>query len=60
MGNILRNWKTTLAGIGTLVLAGATIANHPTALLDPQTLATIAAGVGLILGKDASVTGAVH
>lgn len=58
MKNIKRNWKTTLAGILAIFSGGVAIYNNPANLNDPQTLAAIAGGVGLILAKDGGVTGA--
>lgn len=55
-----RNWKTTLAGILSLVI---TVANAAQAILggghvDPaQALTGLTAGLGLILAKDHNVTG---
>lgn len=57
---ILRNSKTTLAGVAAVSGGLLAIANDPTILLDPvqgpAVVASIAAGVGLIFGKDGNVT----
>lgn len=48
-----RNWKTTAAGLGTLALAAWQIYHAPATAADPQTVATVTAGIGLILASDA-------
>ena len=59
----MKNYKTTLAGIGSILLAvgGAMKAlfdGDPTTSLDlPATVAAITAGIGLILAGDAKVDG---
>lgn len=57
MRNILRNWRSTLAGLLTLLGVGAHIYQTPSAAADPAVAAAIAAGVGLIVSKDANQTG---
>jgi hypothetical protein len=61
MKNAKRNWKTTLAGILTLLATGVGIYINPAILLDPQqaavTAGAITAGVGLIAAKDSDKTG---
>jgi hypothetical protein len=55
--NVLANWQTTLAGIAALTAVAAHVAQDPTVLTNPETIAAILVGIGLVLGKDASVTG---
>jgi hypothetical protein len=60
--SLLVNWKTTLAGVGTLAGAIATVATTLSkGTLDQQTLttlfSTVLAGIGLIAAKDSNVTG---
>lgn len=52
-----RNWKTTLLGIASLFLVGTRAWADPASLLDPEVQASIAVGVGLIVAKDADVSG---
>jgi len=48
MKGILKNWKTTIAGIVTIVLSILTSKGK----LDPTTAAGISGGIGLILAAD--------
>jgi len=48
------NWKTTTAGIASLVLAALQITTNHSAASDPQVLTAIAAGIGLLLARDAA------
>jgi hypothetical protein len=57
MKNVKRSWKTTLLGAITLGLAGLQVYAEPKTAANPETLATITAGIGLILAKDAGVAG---
>jgi hypothetical protein len=54
---VLANYKTTLAGIAALSAAAAKVAADPSSAFTPETIAVVIAGIGLILGKDANVTG---
>ncbi len=54
---MIRNWKTTLAGIAALLSGAAKIANDPTSI-DGSDIGAIIAGLGLITAKDKNVTGA--
>lgn len=49
----MKNWRTTLAGV--LAIAGVFVKTPDvaTVLCDPDHLAIIAAGIGLILSRDA-------
>lgn len=51
-----RSWRTTLLGVATLVLTGASVAANPVAVLNKESLAQIVAsltaGVGLITARD--------
>lgn len=51
------SWKTTLSGILALAVAGLQIYQDPSTVANPQTLATIIGGVGLIAAKDSNVSG---
>jgi uncharacterized membrane protein len=55
MKNILKNWKTTSAGIVMCVGAVVTYLNDKTQLV--ACLATFLGGVGLIISKDGDQTG---
>lgn len=57
MKHALRNWKTTLVGVGMLLVISGNVAKDPTVLMDKGTLLGGAAAVGLILGKDGDKTG---
>lgn len=59
MKNTKRNWITTLFGILTLFMTGLQVAQKPETVNDPQTMAQIAGGVGLIAAKDGNKTGIV-
>lgn len=56
--NAKRNKKTTAFGIVSLILAGISIWQNPQqAVKDPDVLAAVSAGVGLIVAKDGDQTG---
>jgi hypothetical protein len=57
MNNAKRNWKTTIVGILVLALSGFSIYSDPSKATDPQTIAQIGGGIGLILAKDGDKTG---
>lgn len=59
MNNFTRSWKTTLAGILSLVFTGLQIWHNPATLTDPTTITGVTAGIGLILAKDGDVAGTV-
>lgn len=48
----MKNWKTTLAGIAILIGATGEIVNKPQKATDLSTWTQVAAGVGLLFGKD--------
>jgi hypothetical protein len=56
------NWKTTLAGIGAILIAAggalrAAFDNDPSTNIDiASTIAAVTAGIGLIMSKDAEKT----
>jgi hypothetical protein len=56
------NWKTTLAGIGAILIAAggalrAAFDNDPSTNIDiASTIAAVTAGIGLIMAKDAEKT----
>ncbi|MDX2195720.1 MAG: hypothetical protein NW207_04825 [Cytophagales bacterium] len=53
MKKILRNWKTSLSGLASVILGIISIAGG-----DVGTgIATIVSGVGLVAAKDSDVTG---
>ena len=47
MRKIIKNWKTTIAGIATIVIGIINWKNNPT-----ESITSITAGVGLILASD--------
>ena len=53
----MKSWKTTLAGIAILLGVTGEIATKPTKATDITTWTQVAAGVGLIFGKDHNVSG---
>jgi hypothetical protein len=53
--NMLRNWKTTLAGIAAIIAAASLAVNHPDKYGEAVTMAL--AGFGLILAKDGDKSG---
>ncbi len=55
--NTTRNWKTTVFGILMLAISGFTIYSDPGKATDPNTMATVAGGLGLLLAKDADKSG---
>ena len=61
MKNAKRNWKTTILGILALALLAFNVYKNPSVLSDPvqqaQLAAAAAAGIGLIVAKDADQTG---
>jgi hypothetical protein len=48
MRKILKNWKTTIAGIATIVIGIINWKANPT-----ESITSITAGIGLILANDA-------
>jgi hypothetical protein len=52
------SWKTTLMGLAAIFSVVAKLLNDP-ASLEPTDIAAVTTGVGLIVAKDAAVTG-VH
>jgi len=57
MQNLLTNWKTTLAGVVIIALSIASMFGIHIPGVEGNQSISIAAGIGLIFGKDASVTG---
>jgi hypothetical protein len=57
MNNAKRNWKTTVFGILMLALSGFSIYSNPAKASDPETIATIVGGIGLVAAKDGDKTG---
>jgi hypothetical protein len=56
MKHILKNWKTSLAGLASIIIAGLT---H-TGKITPETgaaLLSVAGGLGFAAAKDGNVTG---
>jgi len=53
MKNVLRNWKTTLLGMATIVISLLTSKGK----IDAATGTAILSGAGLILAKDSDKTG---
>lgn len=53
----LKSWKSSLAGILAIAAAVASAVQDPAKLLDPQTIGVILGGIGLLVAKDAGVTG---
>ena len=51
----MKNWKTTVLGIMTLLLTGFKI--YTNGGLQSEDMPSIAAGIGLITAKDSNVTG---
>ena len=51
------NWKTTLAGLVMILGAIAAAWSDPAKRSTPETIAQIAAGLGLVAAKDHDVTG---
>jgi len=51
---MFKNWKTSLAGLGTVITGVIAIVNGDMA----TGVASIVAGLGLIFAKDSNVTGA--
>jgi hypothetical protein len=48
-----KSWKTTVFGILSLSLAGFQIYTNPATATDPNIMAAVATGLGLIMAKDA-------
>lgn len=56
----VKNPITTITGVGALTAAGSAVVANPATLADPMWWAAISAGLGLVAGKDANVTGALE
>ena len=50
MKKVLKNWKTTIAGIATIVLGVINWKNNPT-----ESCTAISGGIGLILAHDGNI-----
>lgn len=57
MKNALRNWKTTSAGIGAILLAVGAVLTGQAQWNDPAIMAAVLAGLGNIFAKDADKSG---
>lgn len=57
MKHAIKNWKTSLVGVGMLLLISGTVAQDPAKIMDKETLLGTAGAIGLILGKDGDKTG---
>lgn len=55
--NTQRSWKTSLLGIATLIGIGAKAWVAPAILTQPEVIAAITAGLGLVFAKDSDSTG---
>lgn len=55
MGNLLKNWKTTLMGVASVATGISLIASGNT----EGGVSAILAGIGLIFAKDVNQTGVV-
>ncbi len=53
----MRNWRTTISGILALLGMGVVIYQNPSKASNPEVIAGIITGVGLIAAKDANVSG---
>lgn len=58
-GNSTRNWKTTVMGILSLVAVGAQAVVTPAVLSNPEVIAQILVGVGLLAAKDSDKSGTI-
>ncbi len=57
MNNLKRNWITTIFGILMLAMGCLKIVQNPASASDPDTIALIGGGAGLIAAKDGNKTG---
>jgi hypothetical protein len=57
MNNVKRNWITTIFGILMLAMGVLKIIQDPASASDPETVALIGGGAGLIAAKDNNKTG---
>ncbi|HWR54803.1 MAG TPA: hypothetical protein VN428_27085 [Bryobacteraceae bacterium] len=57
MNNAKRNWITTIFGILMLAMGGLRIYENPAKATDPEVIAMIGGGAGLIAAKDGDKTG---
>lgn len=57
MKDFIRNWKTTLAGVGILITVTAKLAQDPRSITNMDTIGMIGAGIGALMAKDGNVTG---
>ncbi len=53
----LANWKTTLGGVAVIAAGVAKVANDPSSIMDPTTIAMFGAGWAALHAKDMNVTG---
>lgn len=51
----MKNWKTTLAGIASIIGGISIFVNHPGQI--EQAFAAVSLGIGLLFAKDHNVTG---
>ena len=52
MRTAAKNWKSSLAGIVTLALAGVAAYRNPSVMGEPGYLGMVMAGLGLIVSQD--------
>lgn len=57
MKNAFKNWKTSMAGVGMLLVIGSSVAQNPKKNINQEAVLGTIAAVGLILGKDGDKTG---
>lgn len=50
------NWKTTLSGIGSLLMAVGSILHDPTNINKPEIWTAIITGIGLLFAADGKKT----
>lgn len=53
MKPVKRSWKTTILGMISLAFVGAQVYQNPMKLAEPETIAILASGIGLVAAKDA-------
>ncbi len=57
MNNMKRNWVTSLFGILMIAMAVLKIVQDPAAASNPDTIALIGGGAGLLAAKDSNKSG---
>jgi hypothetical protein len=52
LDHIRTNWKTTAAGVGTILVIAPKIAENPQAAMQPEVMTALVTAIGLLFASD--------